>query len=397
MNAVIARDRTTGAGRQSDTRGNAIDSLVIGKADTPPVATAPEISTELKKAVATWYEAHDNKPGYRSGSSYAPEQMRETIEVSSALQLPKILAKLHGQDASNIRLQFPQPDSSLSEDERTAIRQEQTAIHAFLRASHGKPLNELLNEAKDLIAGSASLEQAKQDKLLPPDMTAEQWIAATVGEKLEQIAKHPQQLAVSDVVEIGSRKIERVKPALELALEESVSSSRGLIVTIPKGRDENKLSELRAVLKTFVEAKKASGFADEQLERIKVWVGPTKTDITKEPEHGSPCKQVREFSLLEFLKGETAAPVSKEKSSVATDAPSAEGATAAVTAESDKKPAAESKEKVPPVAEATVQAAPLDLDNLCFQTLVSPPRDPNWSFNTSEIESQRKNSEGETA
>ena len=143
MNAVIARGQTAGAAHHSDI--SAIDALVLGTTAPSSVASAPEVSAELKSAVDKWYAGHAEKPGFRTGSSYAPEQMREAIEISSALQLPKILAKLHGQDASNIRLQFPQPDSSLSKEQRAAIRQEQTAIHNFLRNSHGKPLDALLN------------------------------------------------------------------------------------------------------------------------------------------------------------------------------------------------------------------------------------------------------------
>jgi hypothetical protein len=325
-------------------------SLILSRASLPSADPTLEVSRELASAVSSWYQNHSVKPGYRSGSSYGPAQMRETIEISSALQLPKILAKLHDLDASDIRLQFPQPDPTLRDDQKVAIRNEQTAIHALLRSSHGKPLNQLLNEAKDLIAGSESLKRGKQDGYLPAHMTAEEWIAATVGEKLSQIRTSPQQLAVSDVVEVGSKKISKVRPALEIALRDSVDSSRGLIVTVPNSKHSNKLRDLRDVLRDFVEAKRKSGCTDEQLNRIKVWVGPTKKDLINGPCAGAPCNNVREFSLLDFLRN------NPDTQAVLEEPSTGDGGT------QEERSAAP-----PPVAETDAPTTASEIHDPCFQ------------------------------
>ncbi|MEY4700609.1 MAG: hypothetical protein RL326_796 [Pseudomonadota bacterium] len=297
MSPVVAK--TTSVGRGS------LDDLQVAKSANSDAQTKTEVSPAIQAAVEKWNEKYSSEPGYRSGSTYAPEQMRETIEVSSALQLPGILAKLHGPDASNIRLTFPQPgQGGVSEGEKTAIRVEQTAIHKFLQNSHGKDLSELLGEVKGLIEKSASFTRDKNNGLLPSEMTADQWIQATVGEKLGKIERYPQKLAVSDVVEIGSKKIETVKASLEVALEEAVESSRGLIITIPDtAKSEANRESLKALLGAFVEARRqAPNFSEDDLAKITVWVGTSKKDITTGPAAGEPCTKVKELPILKFLQ-----------------------------------------------------------------------------------------------
>jgi len=297
MSPVVAK--TTSVGRGS------LDDLQVAKSANSDAQTKTEVSPAIQAAVEKWNEKYYSEPGYRSGSTYAPEQMRETIEVSSALQLPGILAKLHGPDASNIRLTFPQPgQGGVFEGEKTAIRVEQTAIHKFLQNSHGKDLSELLGEVKGLIEKSASFTRDKNNGLLPSEMTADQWIQATVGEKLGKIERYPQKLAVSDVVEIGSKKIETVKASLEVALEEAVESSRGLIITIPDtAKSEANRESLKALLGAFVEARRqAPNFSEDDLAKITVWVGTSKKDITTGPAVGEPCAKVKELPILKFLQ-----------------------------------------------------------------------------------------------
>jgi hypothetical protein len=137
-------------------------------------------------------------------------------------------------------------------------------------------------------------------------MTADQWIQATVGEKLGQIEKYPQKLDVSDVVEIGSKKFETVRASLEVALKEAVESSRGLIITIPDtGSSTDKREQLKGLLSKFVEeTKNLPVFSEDDLTKIKVWVGPSEKNIMTEPAAGRPSNRVKEIRLVDFLKDE---------------------------------------------------------------------------------------------
>jgi hypothetical protein len=294
--------------RATHVDNHSLNELQVGKTANSDTQTKNDVSSEIQAAVEKWNNKYSNEPGYRSGSTYAPEQMRETIEISSALQLPSVLAKLHGPDASNIRLRFPQPVQGLSDDERAAIRAGQTEIHKFLQNSHGKDLSQLLGEVKGLIENSSSFSRDKNSGLLPNEMTADQWIQATVGEKLGQIQRYPQKLDVSDVIEIGSKKIETVKASLEVALKEAVESSRGLIITIPDtDKSAANRESLKALLGTFVEERrKAHNFSEDELARITAWIGSSKKDITTGPAAGEPCAKVKELPILNFLQDEPA-------------------------------------------------------------------------------------------
>ena len=377
MNAVIARQSSVAQA------GLKLDDLQVGKTASSSAVTSPEVGQAIKNAVDSWHKEYSTKPGYRSGSTYAPEQMRETIEVSSALQLPAILAKLHGPDAHNVRLQFPQPASG-NEEERAAIRAEQVAIHKFLQTSHGKDLGELLQEVKGLIENSASFKRDKESGLLPPEMTADLWIRASVGEKLEQIARLPQKLDVSDVVEIGAKKIETVRGALEVALAEAVEQKRGLIITIPKNTD--KADQLRSALKQFVEERSAKeGFSQESLAQVKIWIGPTKRSIDEGPQAGAPCRNVREISLIDFLKNEAveakAAETSRKTAKKKSDDESISEKGPPSSAETQSLPA----ESVSITSEASVSSVavtPAADKDLYWSELVLPPSYPHFSVTT---------------
>lgn len=373
--AIVARDTSAGLSNLND--------LQVGK--SLPQGSEPQsvISPEIASAVESWNEKYSSTPGYRSGSTYAPEQMRETIEVSSALQLPAILAKLHGPDAHNVRLQFPQPASG-SEEERAAIRAEQVAIHKFLQTSHGKDLGELLQEVKGLIENSASFKRDKESGLLPQEMTADLWIRASVGEKLEQIARLPQKLDVSDVVEIGAKKIETVRGALEVALAEAVEQKRGLIITIPKNTD--KADQLRSALKQFVEARSAKeGFSQESLAQIKIWIGPTKSSIDRGPQAGAPCRNVKEISLIDFLKNETAeaeaAETPRKTAKKKSDSKSISGEVPTSSAETQS-PRAEPASQASEGSASRVAVTPVANEDLYWSELVLPPSGPHFSVTT---------------
>jgi hypothetical protein len=171
-----------------------------------------------------------------------------------------------------------------------------------------------------------------------------------------------------------------------------VSSSRGLIVTIPDG---DKIGQLKDVLRQFVEAKRASGSNDEQLERIKVWVGPTKKDLMNGPDRGSPCKKVTEFSLLEFLKDNSAESAVKKKSSASADTQTENEVTSVSSRESDTQASEASEAVVPPAAETPLQTPTHKLEDLYSQMLVTPPRDLISSYNTLQIGSEGENSAAE--
>lgn len=325
--------------RKPSAHQSPLDDLQVGKTANSDAQTRTEVSSEIQAAAQNWNKKYSTEPGYRSGSTYAPEQMRETIEISSALQLPSVLAKLHGADASNIRLRFPQPGQGLSDDEKTAIRAEQTAIHKFLQNSHGKDLSQLLGEVKGLIGNSTSFTRDKESGLLPREMTTDQWIQATVGEKLGQIDRYPQRLDVSDVVEIGSKKFETVRASLEVALKEAVESSRGVIITIPDTeKSEANRENLKALLGSFVEERRKSpNFSEEDLARITVWIGPSKKEITTGPAAGEPCAEVKEFSILKFLQDEPAQTRTKEGKSGKTQKEEKTNSTSQLVTEAEAK------------------------------------------------------------
>ncbi len=378
--------------RDSAVTEPALDSLQVGAAHPLVSARKAEVTSEMLESVNRWNEKYSTLAGYRTGSSYAPGQMQESIEVSSALQLPGILARLHGPDSSSIRLQFPKPDSS--DPHNSEIRVEQEKLHKFLQESHGKELSQLLQEVEALIDQSVSFKVDRNGTVLSHDFSAKQWIQATVGDKLEQIAKLPQKLDVSDVVEIGRRKIDNVKGELDVALKESVESGRGLIITLPN--NPAKVNQLREVLRQIVDARtQTDGLQAEKLARIEVWVGPTKNSIDSGPVAGAPCEKIKRMSLADFFDdqgsmSQVSKSAKKEHSTVSEDSQILP-VTAQAEVEVSKATVVDEPEPVVVVAQGVVSA---EANPLCWSHLVLPASEPHWTYTThggvSTVESESK-------
>jgi hypothetical protein len=252
-----------------------------------------DIAKEFQAAVAP-------RPGFREGSARAPERYREAIEVTSWLQVPSILNKLQSGAAQDIRLLFPNPKTSATAQPQyvDAFIEEQWAIAEFIKANHSQPIETIRNLLSEKIEQSFSLAMVRATKSGAEDLTGAEWVDATLPPV--PVSKS---LNVTTFFPIGQKAIssEATVNSLVVSLLEAVQKERPIALTIA---DTNmaRLSELAAVLDALRGPESVLHNVSDGLGlHTKVWVGPYATKLNTKYAPNSPCPEVREYTLQEFI------------------------------------------------------------------------------------------------
>ncbi len=241
----------------------------------------------------------------REGIAVAPLRPINVQEVSSWMQVPKILAELQNGGGSGIRLTFPAPPSGTKGAE--AIRNEQRAIRAFLQENHDKPLSAIAAELANNISSCALF--AKFTTGAFKKITAESWLKS-----LQITSESTASLAVADVIDATGIKQQVTNDATNLRdqmvnlISEGGALQRATIITVPDGEREALKATLQAWYNAQIDPK-------VNISKVTVWVGVPADSITfgREAREAkvAECRNVKKISLSDLL-GITAGEDSKD-------------------------------------------------------------------------------------
>jgi hypothetical protein len=228
-----------------------------------------------------WRDTMRLLPGYEEGYSAAPGQAVRTFNVSSAVQLPYILAELHA-TGNSIRLDFPQ-----RVPENTEVAKEQQAIREFLQQHHNSDLETLKAALTQLLEASPSYARlAAQSDFADKFPSAAQWIEAN----LARDTLHETAIAVTDILSADDLMTKSTQ-ALLLSLEESAQAGRDTILTIPASTDA--ITSVREKLETLV-----SSHPELLDQPITVWTNGENQALREDPFEDT---SIKEMTLAAFL------------------------------------------------------------------------------------------------
>jgi hypothetical protein len=254
----------------------------------------------VEDVVKEFHELVTPHPGFRKGSGRAPERYREAIEVTSWLQVPSILSKLQSGEAQDIRLLFPKPtvSDSIKPEHIDAFVEEQWAIAEFIKANHTQPIDKIRALLTEKIDQSFSLALVQARKVGAEDLTAAEWLDATLPPVPDS-----KTLSVTTFFPVGQKAIsaDTTVNSLVVSLLEAVQKERPIAVTIAS-TDMARLAELAVLLDALQAPQSLLHDVRQKLGlHTKIWVGPycTKLNTTHTP--NTPCPEVKEYTLQEFI------------------------------------------------------------------------------------------------
>lgn len=265
-----------------------------------------------------WRETLRSSPGHEEGFSAGPAEALKTFNVSSAAQLPYILAELNAHGGS-IRINFP-----TSSPENAETTKEQQAIREFLQNHHNAGLEQLTKALTAFLENSHSYKKLEAQ----PDFalkfpTARDWVTAHLVQEISSDVS----LKVADIIS-AEEIAKKSEPDLRVSLEESTKAGRETIITVPPQSDT--LDSIREKLQNFV-AKDG-----ELLNKpISVWTNVSNSDIRSTPFKVSSIKQL---SLREFLATKPTSPKKTEPAPRDVDPPKADSEIPAPNSKSQPEP-----------------------------------------------------------
>lgn len=254
----------------------------------------------VEDVVNAFHEVVTPNPGFREGSTRAPDLYREAIEVTSWLQVPSILNKLQSGEAQNIRLLFPTPKVStvLLAEHIDAFVDEQFAIADFIKAHHAEPIDTIRDLLAQKIEKSFSLALARATKEGAEDLTGTEWVNATLPP-----APASKSLSVTTFLPVGQKAIttEATVNSLIVSLLESVQKERPIAITIAD-TDPARLAELAVLLDTLQGPESVLHDVRQGMGlHTKIWVGPYTAKLNTKHPVNTPCPEVKEYSFQEFI------------------------------------------------------------------------------------------------
>lgn len=248
----------------------------------------------------------ENKPGFRWGSARAPGNVppgtyMHAVEVTSWLQVPSILNKLENEGAKNIRVLFPKPiaNEAIQAENIDAFIREQNEISDFLKQHHNRSIETLKELLAQKIENSVSLGVLRNGIAEGHLITGASWVEASLLSSEDSKA-----LSVSNVFGIGQKSITKptTTAALGLSVMECARQQRPHIVTVPS----TNRTRLEALATHFNNELRAGGqyytHQDEVTGKTKIWVGPYFPKLNTTVPVGTPCPEVTEYSLPDFLR-----------------------------------------------------------------------------------------------
>lgn len=223
---------------------------------------APLTSNQCAEA---WNVARKDTPGFRESVLEGPHGKLVQLEVSSWVQVPYVLQRLH---SSSMRVVFPDSNDP-----------EQIAIRDFLRSSHAFPVKDMLDKLASYIDSAPSFNPLE---LPPPGVItcAADWIAA---HEFSDIGAR--RLTVTEVLKPPPAGDPRLLTFRDTAVE-ALSSGRPVIFTMPPNSE---VAPIAAVLK---DACTHVPDLDSANKRATVWL----------PHAAKPNEWTTELPLKEFLQ-----------------------------------------------------------------------------------------------
>lgn len=174
------------------------------------ITTIASTSQRIADVVTKYKDAES--PGlYKT----VPSGASRAMEVVSWVQVPLIIQQLQKPDGGSILLSFPVDHNQTDPAIRDAIYKEQREIHDFISSFHSKPLDMVISQLKDKIAGCYEFKTS--DPALTDDqrvMCAEEWVN-TRG----LAAQDKQQLKITHIID--SRSIVDVERTFRKAVAEA--------------------------------------------------------------------------------------------------------------------------------------------------------------------------------
>lgn len=294
------RDNNSARTRGGDRTPDPIDlsGACLGGADRQASVTQAAID-RFKAEV-------ENKPGFRWGSARAPGNVppgtyMHAVEVTSWLQVPSILNKLENEGAANIRLLFPKPvaNEAINAENIDGFIREQNEISDFLKQHHSRPIETLKDLLAQKIESSLSLRVLRSEVVEGHLITGSSWVEASLLSSANSKA-----LNVSNVFGLGQKSLTTptTTEALRVSVMESAGQQRPHIVTVPS-TNRARLEALAMHFNNELQAgERYHCHRDEVTGKTKIWIGPYSPKLNTTVPVGTPCPEVTEYSLPDFLR-----------------------------------------------------------------------------------------------
>jgi hypothetical protein len=271
---------------------HALQDLTLGKEQPGKEQSRKEHATNEQEpttpkqdpfsAAREWRETLRSRPGHEEGYTAAPGQALKTFNVTSAVQLPYILAELNAH-GSSIRLDFPTSSPGNAE-----VTREQQAIREFLQKHHNADLKTLTAELTRFLENSPSYTRlAAQPEFSAKFANAQSWVEANL---VAGTAHDSSLLKVTDIIS-AEEIVTKNEPDLLVSLEESATAHRETIITVPPSGDtiDAVRQKLHALVSTHPELRRGP---------ISVWTNVKSTDLKDQP---FMVKSIKQQNLAEFL------------------------------------------------------------------------------------------------
>jgi hypothetical protein len=291
---MTASPSSTPTSRESRTQRKVQPDLTLGKEQTgekQPSNEQPSYEHEPTtpkqdpiSAAREWRDTLRSQAGYEEGFTAAPGKALKTFNVTSAVQLPYIVAELKAHEGS-IRLDFP-----TSSPKNAEVTKEQQAIREFLQTHHNADLETLKAALTEFLGKSPSYTRlAAQSDFSTKFADAKSWVEANL---VAETAHDSSRLKVTDIIS-AEEVTTRNEPDLLVSLEESARAGRETIITVPPAGEA--LDAVREKLHTLI-----SNNTELQHAPISVWTNVKSTDLR---DHPFMVKSIKQQSLAEFLAG----------------------------------------------------------------------------------------------